>query len=385
MSAEVRSRRPSGFAVRLATTVLLAAGVAAFGENALAAHLANEAVAREAVARVEEDVAAMESRAALSRRPLAEVDAAVRVLAARRDVRSVRLLRTGEQGSLGVVVRPDRDDVRVSVPVEVDGTPMTVRVVLDGDPIAARATDLRRGSLFVLGLGVLATVPLTLAFGGIGLIHRHRRVVREARVDRLTGLGSRWAFEDDLARRADAARRARVPLTLTMVDVSGIEAVRNSNGRRQAETLFTRAASVFRTRREEHVAYRVTGDGFAVIMPEVSADQARTVAETWPRRIAHEAGPLNADIGVCTLGETCPDAETLVIAAEARLEDAREHRAATEKPAAPATDTPAGTTRGTTTDTPTGAADPLDVDEWDLSWLTPPEDPRDGRPDHDQR
>ena len=319
-------RRPPGVASRLAVAVLLAATIVAVGEGVVVGHLATEAAVRDAVTRAEQDVSAAAARSGYSSDPAEEMASSLRHLSARADVRSTELVDGRGTDVTAAVQALPGDDLGVTVPVELEGRPAAVRVVLRGEPITDRAADLRRGCLIVLVLGSLLLVPLVFALGGLRLVGRYHRVVREARVDRLTGLGSRWAFEKDLVRHTEDARRGRTPLALTLVDVGGVEGVRDGHGHRRADALLTRAAEVVRNLRGGHRAYRVAGDGFAVIMPSTTAEQARSTTAGWPEQIAAEAAPLTADVGVCALGEYCPDAETLLIGAEARLDDARDRR-----------------------------------------------------------
>lgn len=374
MTGEIPGHRLSGFTVRFVVAVGLAAGLTALGEAVLAGRLVTEGLTSQAVEQVHRDVAALQKRAALSEDPAAAARSSLRHLRAREDVRSARLdvpsetdvpseadvpsetdvLSEADGGAASRTTSPTASspdpghDITVVVPVDLGDTGGTVQVVLDGRPVSRQATAIRRGVLVVLALGALAAAPLALLFGGTALARRDRRTTHAARVDDLTGLGSRWAFEDDLARRTEAARRHRTPLVLGLLDVSGVESVRETDGRRRAETLLAHATQILRPRGAEHLAYRVTGDGFAVIMPATTPEQARDTTARWARWIAAQAGPLRADVGVCALDEEiCPDAQTLVIGAESCLEDARERRAA----AAP----------------PPGVGD--DQDGWDLSWL----------------
>jgi GGDEF domain-containing protein len=86
-------------------------------------------------------------------------------------------------------------------------------------------------------------------------------------------------------------------------------------------------AGVLARGRDGERAYRVGGDGFALLMPGSTLEAAREAADQLCHRIAAEIEPLDAVAGVCALDERCPDAETLLIGADAALLEAKQHTA----------------------------------------------------------
>ena len=216
----------------------------------------------------------------------------------------------------------------VAVPLRLPGRAAALQVELVAGPVAERADQLWRALGVALMLGVGATVALVFATGGTSLVRRHERALRAAGSDDLTGLGSRRAFRRDLRLQVAHAARHRLPLTLALIDVNGLEQVNGTVGRRRGDALLVGVGSVLQ-RAAELVgrpvpAYRIGGDAFALIMPGTAQDDAFTLTDTLRRHIGLDAAPLTANVGLSVLDpQRCPDPETLLIAADAALFEAR--------------------------------------------------------------
>jgi diguanylate cyclase (GGDEF)-like protein len=372
MTVASRGRTAGAFAARLAGVVLLAATLTAVGEGVLAAHLASQAVLREALASVRNDAGVVAAGNATDD-PWTGAGEALDGVSARPDVRAAWLVddggtvrRSGAAGAAGATdpgawdgrtldadtqavvdqviagatprivpprlyrsgipaADPRAGGLSVVVPVQVGGRPMVLLEVLDPGPPARRATELRRALLLVIGLGAAGTVPLALALGGRRLAAGYRRAARAAHRDDLTRLGNRRALRADLPDAVAAARRSGRPLSVVLLEVGGLSAVRDETGHRRAEVFLVGVAGVLSRGREGgERAYRIGGDGFAVLMPGTVLDGARDVADQLCHRVAAEIEPLSAVAGVCTLDERCPDAETLLIGADAALLEAKQ-------------------------------------------------------------
>jgi len=411
MTVASRGRQAGGVLARLACVVLLAAAVSAVLEGVLAAHLASQAVLREARARVGAD-AGMLAGVSSAEDPWAAVSEALDDVTARPDVLAAWLVdsagtvrRSGAAGAAGAAdpgawdgrtldaasqevveavitdgtpriaplhpatgpagADPRSGALSLVVPVQVAGEQMALLEALDPGPPARRAADLRHALLLVIALGGAATVPMALAFGGRRLAAGYRRVARAAGTDDLTRLGNRRALHAELAGAVAEARRSGRPLSVALLEVGGLDAVRDATGRRRADALLVGVAGVLARGREGDLAFRVGGDGFAVVMPGTPTGDAAEAAEALCRRIAEQTGPLTATAGVCTLDDRCPDVETLLIGADAALLEAK-HRAAGSGRALPgAVPVPSGR----------GLSEP-DEEVWDIRLLI------DGDPTH---
>lgn len=152
-----------------------------------------------------------------------------------------------------------------------------------------------------------------------------RWLEREARTDHLTGLFNRRAFDERLREACAAARGARAPITLVLMDITGTRTVNEAHGHEVGDAMIRRAATaVAHCIRASDFAARVGGDDFGLILAGSDLDEGRRVA----RRVAQEIERLNAEewsdeipvsvvFGVAT-GRGCEAAE-LLAAGEAQL------------------------------------------------------------------
>ncbi|HET9653887.1 MAG TPA: GGDEF domain-containing protein [Kineosporiaceae bacterium] len=372
-----RAQRAAPFATRLGVAVLLAACLAAAGVAVLADRLAAAAVRRETVARVTSDAAGVTTElartgpaatgtgpeSATGTQPQAERDARLRTrladvlasLSAEPEVLSVLVVDgrgsllyqgpegkgTGPPGTGGIdgrrLIRVARGDgplvqdgpaartLTVGVPLRLPDRTAALAVTLDDRAAGERAGQLWRALGVALMLGAGATTGLVFLTGGRRLVRRHDRALWAAATDDLTGLGSRRAFRRDLRIQVEHARRNDLPLTLALLDLNGLETVNATVGRRRGDALVLAAATALhRLTGSGWAAYRIGGDAFALIMPVISQDDAFTATDGLRRQLGVDAAPLTANVGLAVLDPLrCPDPETLVIAADAALFEAR--------------------------------------------------------------
>jgi diguanylate cyclase (GGDEF)-like protein len=160
------------------------------------------------------------------------------------------------------------------------------------------------GTLGYLALGVLnpqlrspelltvspAVIALTsVAFGMLigWFAASNRRLVGQlhevAQRDFLTGLLNMRAFEDALAERAASPS----PFALLLADLDGLKEINDRDGHHAGNLLIRRVADGLREELGEgHVAARVGGDEFALILPALpSPDQAEATAGQLERRL----------------------------------------------------------------------------------------------------
>lgn len=216
----------------------------------------------------------------------------------------------------------------VSVPLRLPDRAAALQVDLDAGPAAARGAQLWRALGVALMLGAGATTGLVFVTGGWALARRHERALLAAGTDDLTGLGSRRAFRRDLRVHVEHAARHGLPLTLALIDVNGLEGVNGTVGRRRGDALLLAVGSVLQRSAGPSgrpiLGYRIGGDAFALIMPGIGQDEAFTLTDTLRRNMGLDAAPLTANVGLSLLDPLrCPDPETLLIAADAALFEAR--------------------------------------------------------------
>jgi diguanylate cyclase (GGDEF)-like protein len=123
------------------------------------------------------------------------------------------------------------------------------------------------------------------------------RARHEALVDGLTGLGNHRAFQDELARQLEIARRQSTPLALLLIDVDNLKTVNDTHGHAGGDRLLEAVGRLTTaTLRRYDRAFRVGGDEFAVLLPDADVDTGLVVG----RRIlaaALSAGDADPSVG----------------------------------------------------------------------------------------
>ena len=146
--------------------------------------------------------------------------------------------------------------------------------------------------------------------------------------DPLTRLYNRHAFGLRLEMEMTRSDRYGRPFTLVVLDVDGFKLVNDRHGHLAGDAALEQLGLVLRAGlRAADTAYRIGGDEFALLLPETSAGEARTVIE----RIAHDldaAGersgtPLRASFGVIVAETGLGDAEQLLRSADAAMYEAK--------------------------------------------------------------
>jgi diguanylate cyclase (GGDEF)-like protein len=149
--------------------------------------------------------------------------------------------------------------------------------------------------------------------------------------DVLTGLPNRRLFQDRLASSLERSRRTGNEMALLVVDLDGFKKVNDTLGHHIGDLVLQHVASTFveRVRRSDTVS-RTGGDEFSVILEEpANRADAEHVGKSLRQLLDH---PLNlgdrqvqvgASIGIAVYPEDASDAESLCIAADLRMYDAK--------------------------------------------------------------
>jgi diguanylate cyclase (GGDEF)-like protein len=110
-------------------------------------------------------------------------------------------------------------------------------------------------------------------------------------VDGLTGIANRRYFDVAISRELRRAQRLGTPLSLMMMDIDAFKAYNDHFGHPEGDTCLKRVAQALAAvlKRPADVAARYGGEEFAAILPDTTAEQARTLAEALRAQVAQLA------------------------------------------------------------------------------------------------
>lgn len=158
------------------------------------------------------------------------------------------------------------------------------------------------------------------------------RARHDALVDGLTGLGNHRAFQEELARQLELAKRHGTPLVLLLVDVDDLKRVNDTQGHAGGDRLLEAVGRVVATilRRSDR-AFRVGGDEFAILLPNSDVETGLAAA----RRIlasalnggdpSHEIDSFSLSIGVSAFPSPSTEGHHLYRNADAALYWCKRH------------------------------------------------------------
>jgi diguanylate cyclase (GGDEF)-like protein len=137
----------------------------------------------------------------------------------------------------------------------------------------------------------------------VGLAAQEAEARDSARVDALTGLGNRLAFDEALVAEIARSRRGGSKLTVVMLDLDGLKATNDALGHAAGDRRLRDLAGLLREGlRAGDRAFRWGGDEFTVLMPETLPDTARAAVERVARQGGADAG-VGFSFGVSGLGD----------------------------------------------------------------------------------
>lgn len=156
-----------------------------------------------------------------------------------------------------------------------------------------------------------------------------RKAERNAVTDALTGLGNRHWMSDMFERELARAQRGQAPLCLMMVDVDQFKGTNDRFGHIAGDKILAGVADSLREYlRPTDLLARFGGDEFAVLLPDITLEEATQTAERLRTRIEAETKekppePVTVSIGV-TAATPDDDLDRLIHRADAAMYDAKD-------------------------------------------------------------
>lgn len=149
--------------------------------------------------------------------------------------------------------------------------------------------------------------------------------------DSLTGLLNRRRFRAELDQYVSFAARYGGRGAVMVIDIDGLKEVNDRLGHQAGDTLIRRVAEILRERvRATDIVARLSGDEFAVLMPQSDTAGALQLGEDLRAQVA-EGMPLNSEIDAASIsvgitmfgGQGSAAAEAVLVAADQAMYQAK--------------------------------------------------------------
>ena len=144
--------------------------------------------------------------------------------------------------------------------------------------------------------------------------------------DHLTGIFNRRRLLEELDEQLRMAARTGRGGAALVVDLDHFKFINDTHGHVAGDTILRTVGEVLRARlRSTDVVARLGGDEFAMVLPEVSAERAMTIAHELRQLLAGRDSPIAASIGVVHFtGSEELTADEILVCADTALYEAKE-------------------------------------------------------------
>ena len=124
------------------------------------------------------------------------------------------------------------------------------------------------------------------------IVRNAEEMERLATVDGMTGIYNRRHFLALADHEWNRARRYGRPISFLMIDIDHFKAINDDFGHEIGDRMIVHLANLARDcKRDSDVLARIGGEEFAILLPETTLDQARTMAERLRHRVASSPLP----------------------------------------------------------------------------------------------
>ncbi len=164
---------------------------------------------------------------------------------------------------------------------------------------------------------VMLTLMVTVRGQRIKLREDELRQRELARVDSLTGLGNRRAFDEALAHEVARSQRAGSAVSIVLVDLDGLKRINDGFGHVEGDRCLTAVAeAIRRSIRAADQAFRWGGDEYAVLLPDTDYAGAEVAAATIYAEVMRSCSdargrPLSVSAGVAEANGEIQTAELI--------------------------------------------------------------------------
>ncbi len=179
------------------------------------------------------------------------------------------------------------------------------------------------------GVWVANTVFQGVSFATVGYLIASLRagMIREralSRIDPLTGLLNRRAFQEEAASILALCRRKGRPATLAYVDLDDFKIVNDTRGHRAGDDLLRKVAGLMRASiRPSDLCSRLGGDEFAILLSDADSREAQVALERVRFLLSEDTAtnrpPVTATIGAVTFVTVPENLETMLSRADATM------------------------------------------------------------------
>ena len=158
--------------------------------------------------------------------------------------------------------------------------------------------------------------------------------------DSLTGLLDRRRFRAELDQFVSFSARYGGQGAMMIIDIDGLKLVNDSLGHQAGDNLIRQIAAIMRERvRTTDIVARLSGDEFAVLMPQTDVTGAMKLAEELRAEVAENARPApeaeaaTISVGIAMFGrKPRGSAEGVLVAADQAMYTAKEERPQPDRP-----------------------------------------------------
>ncbi|GAC1348834.1 MAG: hypothetical protein NVSMB19_00930 [Vulcanimicrobiaceae bacterium] len=151
------------------------------------------------------------------------------------------------------------------------------------------------------------------------------RLSHDAMTDSLTKLGNHRAYQEAVQRSIDHANQRAEELTLAVLDIDEFKHINDQNGHSYGDHVLAMLGELLRHLRDDDrvLAYRIGGDEFALILPNVALPAARSIMYGFQQTCVFEELCVTLSIGLSAFVPGSIGAATLQERADAALYEAK--------------------------------------------------------------